>query len=47
MLIIRRYRDLILERFENAALNDTNQRVAMDSFSKIPGAYFLVNLILE
>ncbi len=31
------YRDLVLERFGNAALKDTNQRVAMDGFSKIPG----------
>ena len=31
------YRDVVLERFGNAALEDTNQRVAMDGFSKIPG----------
>jgi D-arabinitol 4-dehydrogenase len=31
------YRDIVFERFGNAALNDTNQRVAMDGFSKIPG----------
>ena len=31
------YRDVVLERFGNAALKDTNQRVAMDGFSKIPG----------
>lgn len=31
------YRDVVLERFANAALRDTNQRVAMDGFSKIPG----------
>jgi D-arabinitol 4-dehydrogenase len=31
------YRDTTLERFGNAALQDTNQRVAMDGFSKIPG----------
>jgi len=31
------YRDVVLERFGNPALNDTNQRVAMDGFSKIPG----------
>ena len=30
------YRDLVLDRFSNAALKDTNQRVAMDAFSKIP-----------
>ena len=32
-----RYRDVVLERFGNPALLDTNQRVAMDGFSKIPG----------
>jgi D-arabinitol 4-dehydrogenase len=32
-----RYRDIVLERFGNPALRDTNQRVAMDGFSKIPG----------
>jgi D-arabinitol 4-dehydrogenase len=31
------YRDVVLERFGNPALRDTNQRVAMDGFSKIPG----------
>ncbi|MDM0114470.1 mannitol dehydrogenase family protein [Variovorax sp. J22R133] len=31
------YRDVVLERFGNAAVRDTNQRVAMDGFSKIPG----------
>ena len=31
------YRDSVLERFGNAAIADTNQRVAMDGFSKIPG----------
>ncbi len=31
------YRDVVLDRFGNAALKDTNQRVAMDGFSKIPG----------
>jgi D-arabinitol 4-dehydrogenase len=31
------YRDQVLERFSNAALLDTNQRVAMDGFAKIPG----------
>jgi D-arabinitol 4-dehydrogenase len=34
---LERYRDVVLERFGNAALRDTNQRVAMDGFSKIPG----------
>ncbi|MBS0344034.1 MAG: mannitol dehydrogenase family protein [Proteobacteria bacterium] len=31
------YRDVVLERFGNEAVRDTNQRVAMDAFSKIPG----------
>jgi D-arabinitol 4-dehydrogenase len=31
------YRDVVLERFCNEAIADTNQRVAMDGFSKIPG----------
>jgi D-arabinitol 4-dehydrogenase len=31
------YRDVVLERFGNPAIPDTNQRVAMDGFSKIPG----------
>jgi len=34
---LHRYRDVVLERFRNPALHDTNQRVAMDGFSKIPG----------
>jgi D-arabinitol 4-dehydrogenase len=34
---LERYRDVVLDRFANAALRDTNQRVAMDGFSKIPG----------
>ena len=32
-----RYRDEVIARFGNAAICDTNQRVAMDGFSKIPG----------
>jgi D-arabinitol 4-dehydrogenase len=31
------YRDVVLERFANPAIVDTNQRVAADGFSKIPG----------
>lgn len=31
------YRDVVLERFSNPAIRDTNQRVAMDGFAKIPG----------
>jgi D-arabinitol 4-dehydrogenase len=42
---LARYRDVVLERFGNVALADTNQRVAMDGFSKIPG--FVVPTIRE
>ena len=31
------YRDVVLDRFGNPTICDTNQRVAMDGFSKIPG----------
>ena len=31
------YRDVVLDRFGNPHLLDTNQRVAMDGFAKIPG----------
>jgi len=31
------YRDVVLDRFANPAICDTNQRVAADGFSKIPG----------
>jgi D-arabinitol 4-dehydrogenase len=31
------YRDVVLSRFGNPAIRDSNQRVAMDAFSKIPG----------
>jgi D-arabinitol 4-dehydrogenase len=31
------YRDVVLDRFANAAIRDTNQRVAADGFAKIPG----------
>lgn len=34
---LEKYRDVVLERFGNPAIQDTNQRVAMDAFSKIPG----------
>ena len=34
---LARYRDVVIERFGNPYLQDTNQRVAMDGFSKIPG----------
>ncbi len=31
------YRDVVLDRFGNPEIRDSNQRVAMDGFSKIPG----------
>ncbi|MEY4752113.1 MAG: hypothetical protein RIQ60_4327 [Pseudomonadota bacterium] len=34
---LAKYRDVVLDRFGNTAIADTNQRVAMDGFSKIPG----------
>jgi D-arabinitol 4-dehydrogenase len=34
---LEKYRDVVLDRFANPAIADTNQRVAMDGFSKIPG----------
>lgn len=33
---LEKYRDVVLDRFGNPAIADTNQRVAMDAFSKIP-----------
>lgn len=36
-LDLPKYRDVVLERFSNSNILDTNQRVAMDGFSKIPG----------
>jgi D-arabinitol 4-dehydrogenase len=36
-LNLARYRDVVLDRFANPAICDTNQRVAMDGFSKMPG----------
>jgi D-arabinitol 4-dehydrogenase len=36
-LDLRKYRDVVLDRFSNPAICDTNQRVAMDGYSKIPG----------
>jgi D-arabinitol 4-dehydrogenase len=35
-LDLHAYRDSVLERFGNAAIPDTNQRIVMDSFAKIP-----------
>ena len=34
---LARYRDVVLDRFGNDAIADTNQRVAADGFAKIPG----------
>ena len=34
---LAQYRDVVLDRFSNPAICDTNQRVAMDGFSKMPG----------
>lgn len=39
------YRDRVLTRFGNPHVRDTNQRVAMDGFSKIPG--FIVPTLRE
>lgn len=36
-LDLPRYRDVVLDRFGNPNIQDTNQRVAMDGYSKIPG----------
>lgn len=36
-IALEAYRDTVLHRFASAALADTNQRVAMDGFAKIPG----------
>ena len=40
-----KYRDVVLERFGNPNIRDTNQRVAMDGFSKIPG--FIVPTLIS
>jgi D-arabinitol 4-dehydrogenase len=34
---LAKYRDVVLDRFGNPNIRDTNQRVAADGFSKIPG----------
>ncbi|TDV08331.1 D-arabinitol 4-dehydrogenase [Paraburkholderia caballeronis] len=36
-LDLAQYRDVVLDRFSNPYIQDTNQRVAADGFSKIPG----------
>jgi len=35
-LDLLQYRDVVLDRFSNPSIEDTNQRVAMDAYSKIP-----------
>lgn len=44
-LDLAKYRDVVIDRFSNPYLLDTNQRVAMDGFSKIPG--FIVPTIRD
>jgi D-arabinitol 4-dehydrogenase len=39
------YRDTVLDRFANPYIGDTNQRVAADGFSKIPG--FIMPTLVE
>lgn len=39
------YRDVVLDRFANPAIQDTNQRVAMDGYSKLAG--FIVPTVRE
>ncbi|WP_250518083.1 D-arabinitol 4-dehydrogenase [Caballeronia sp. ATUFL_M1_KS5A] len=34
---LEKYRDVVLDRFSNPYIKDTNQRVAADGFSKLPG----------
>lgn len=36
-LDLAKYRDVVLDRFSNPYIQDTNQRVAADGFSKLPG----------
>ncbi len=44
-LDLNAYRDVVLERFGNPYIQDTNQRVAADGFSKIPG--FITPTLIE
>ncbi|WP_413735789.1 D-arabinitol 4-dehydrogenase [Sodalis sp. RH21] len=44
-LDLAQYRDVVLERFSNPYIRDTNQRVAADGFSKIPG--FITPTLIE
>ncbi|MGN6648967.1 D-arabinitol 4-dehydrogenase [Trinickia sp.] len=44
-LDLAHYRDVVLDRFSNPYIQDTNQRVAADGFSKIPG--FIAPTLIE
>ena len=44
-LDLERYRDVVLDRFRNPHIRDTNARVAADGYSKIPG--FIVPTLRE
>ena len=44
-LDLPKYRDVVLDRFSNANILDTNQRVVMDGYSKVPG--FIVPTLSE
>ncbi|WP_034914916.1 D-arabinitol 4-dehydrogenase [Erwinia sp. 9145] len=44
-LDLQAYRDVVLERFANPWIQDTNQRVAADGLSKIPG--FITPTLIE
>ncbi|WP_145560391.1 D-arabinitol 4-dehydrogenase [Yersinia mollaretii] len=44
-LDLANYRDVVLDRFSNPYIRDTNQRVAADGFSKIPG--FITPTLME
>jgi len=44
-LNLKEYRDVVLDRFSNSYIQDTNQRVAADGFSKIPG--FITPTLIE
>src|SRR5471030_1692465 len=44
-LDLAQYRDVVLDRFSNPYIRDTNQRVAADGFSKIPG--FITPTLIE
>lgn len=44
-LPLEEYRDVVLDRFSNPNIQDTNARVAMDGYSKVPG--FILPTIRE